>query len=162
MRKVISGIFCFACFVGHAFAGADTDWTTSWTAKTIGGKLELRWRGNYPFEHQTTLDDIPVGKTMTEAYVSTYRNVLVADRTVQFIVLALGSGGSGCPRVFRVLQIWADGRTALTDEFGNCSETPTIKKGVHSITAIFRPIGGASKEKWVIADGVARCMLCAD
>ena len=35
-------------------------------------------------------------------------------------------GGSGCPAQFRILRIVEGARVSLTDEFGDCSDSPDI------------------------------------
>jgi hypothetical protein len=42
------------------------------------------------------------------------------------VVLSLGSGGSGCPEMFQIVRVEESGKVSLTDEFGDCSDSPTI------------------------------------
>jgi hypothetical protein len=42
------------------------------------------------------------------------------------VVMSLGSGGSGCPEMFQIVRVEASGKVSLTDEFGDCSDSPNI------------------------------------
>jgi hypothetical protein len=39
-------------------------------------------------------------------------------------LLQVMSGGSGCPALFRVVELMRDGSAAITEEFGTCAEWP--------------------------------------
>lgn len=42
------------------------------------------------------------------------------------VVMSLGSGGSGCPEMFQIVRVEESGRVSLTEEFGDCADSPTI------------------------------------
>jgi hypothetical protein len=42
------------------------------------------------------------------------------------VLMSLGSGGSGCPEMFQIVRVEESGRVSLTEEFGDCSDSPTI------------------------------------
>jgi len=41
-------------------------------------------------------------------------------------VLSVSEGGNACPAMFRIAYPGASGKYVLTDEFGDCSDIPTI------------------------------------
>jgi hypothetical protein len=51
-----------------------------------------------------------------------FRNLEVGEA----VVMSLGSGGSGCPEMFQLVRVEESGRVSLTEEFGDCSDSPTI------------------------------------
>ena len=44
----------------------------------------------------------------------------------EVIVMRVGDGGSGCPAQFRLVRIVDEARVSMTDEFGDCSDSPDI------------------------------------
>ena len=44
----------------------------------------------------------------------------------EVIVMAVSDGGSGCPAQFRVVRIVEEARASMTEEFGDCSDSPDI------------------------------------
>lgn len=54
------------------------------------------------------------------------------QRTV--LLLAISEGGTACPSRYRFLTIRADGSTSSTDEFGTCSDVPTVTLADDRIT----------------------------
>ncbi len=44
----------------------------------------------------------------------------------EVVVMWTSDGGSGCPAQFRVVRIVDEARVSLTDEFGDCSDSPAI------------------------------------
>jgi hypothetical protein len=73
----------------------------------------------------------------------------------KLILLGLGTGGSGCPGFFRVLEIKPDGKTILTDKFGTCSDLfeTTYRDGAWEIA--IPPLTGDPRlrERWQYRDG---------
>ncbi|MET0647398.1 MAG: hypothetical protein ABW208_12305 [Pyrinomonadaceae bacterium] len=51
-----------------------------------------------------------------------FRNLEVGEA----VLMSLGSGGSGCPEMFQIVRVEESGKVGLTDEFGDCSDSPTI------------------------------------
>lgn len=51
-----------------------------------------------------------------------FRNLEVGEAVVMF----LGSGGSACPELFRIVRVEESGKVSLTEEFGDCADSPTI------------------------------------
>lgn len=46
--------------------------------------------------------------------------------TGEVVVMWTSDGGSGCPAQFRLIHAAEDGKVALTEEFGDCSDSPDI------------------------------------
>ena len=44
----------------------------------------------------------------------------------ELVVMSLGSGGSACPAMFQIVVVGAQGPASVTEEFGDCSDSPTI------------------------------------
>ena len=44
----------------------------------------------------------------------------------EVVVVSFGSGGNACPAQFRVLRVVSAGKVDVSDEFGDCSDSPTI------------------------------------
>ena len=44
----------------------------------------------------------------------------------EVVVMWASDGGSGCPAQFRLVRIIEEARVSLTDEFGDCSDSPNI------------------------------------
>jgi len=42
------------------------------------------------------------------------------------VVMWASEGGSACPAQFRLIRVVGEGKVSLTDEFGDCSDSPTI------------------------------------
>lgn len=65
------------------------------------------------------------------------------------LLLAVGQGGSACPSQYRFLSIRVDGSTSLTDEFGTCSDSPTITLSNDKITVNLPDMQGRGNEAWI-------------
>ena len=44
----------------------------------------------------------------------------------EVVVMWLSEGGSACPAQFRVIRIVGEGKVSVTEEFGDCGDSPTI------------------------------------
>jgi hypothetical protein len=44
----------------------------------------------------------------------------------EVVVVSVNSGGNGCPAQFRVVRVVSDDKVEVSDEFGDCSDSPTI------------------------------------
>ena len=51
-----------------------------------------------------------------------FRNLEVGEA----VLMSLGSGGSGCPEMFQIVRVEESGKVSLTEEFGDCSDSPTV------------------------------------
>lgn len=63
------------------------------------------------------------------------------------VLLELGSGGTGCPAFFKVVEVKDDGSTVRSKQFGTCSPMAqsSFKDGVLHITI---PKAGGGTESW--------------
>lgn len=76
-------------------------------------RMELRLNGRTV----QTLDG-----NMYAGFRAHFRNLEVGEA----VLMSLGSGGSGCPEMFQIVRVDGSGRASLTEEFGDCSDSPTI------------------------------------
>lgn len=44
----------------------------------------------------------------------------------EVVVMWASEGGSACPAQFRLIRVVGEGKVAVTEEFGDCSDSPTI------------------------------------
>lgn len=44
----------------------------------------------------------------------------------EVVVMWASEGGSACPAQFRVIRVVGEGKVAVTEEFGDCGDSPTI------------------------------------
>ena len=59
---------------------------------------------------------------MYASFRAHFRNLEVGEA----VLMSLGSGGSGCPEMFQLVRVEESGKVSLTEEFGDCSDSPTI------------------------------------
>ena len=59
---------------------------------------------------------------MYAAFRAHFRNLEVGEA----VLMSLGSGGSGCPEMFQLVRVEESGKVSLTEEFGDCSDSPTV------------------------------------
>jgi hypothetical protein len=76
-------------------------------------KMELRLNGRTVH----SLDG-----NMYAGFRAHFRNLEVGEA----VLMSLGSGGSGCPEMFQIVRVEESGKVSLTEEFGDCSDSPTI------------------------------------
>jgi len=46
--------------------------------------------------------------------------------TGEAVVMWVSEGGSACPAQFRVIRVVGEGKVSVTEEFGDCGDSPTI------------------------------------
>jgi len=44
----------------------------------------------------------------------------------EVVVMSVSEGGSACPAQFQIIRVEGAGKASVTDEFGDCSDSPTI------------------------------------
>ena len=76
-------------------------------------KMELRLGGR-------KLRDMEV---MYASFVAHFRE-LSTDGEV--VVMSVSEGGTACPAQFQIVRVEGAGKASVTDEFGDCSDSPTI------------------------------------
>jgi hypothetical protein len=71
-------------------------------------------------------------------------------------VLLTSDGGNGCPGNYLVVSVDADGKVAVTDPFGTCSDTAEASNANDTLTVRFAPTGGrdGSNYRWSFDKGV--------
>lgn len=83
----------------------------------VGGesdlKMELRLGGR---------DIYDIEEAMSAAFVAQFRTFASGE----IIVMAVYSGGSGCPAQFQIVRVEEAGGVSVTGEFGDCGDAPTI------------------------------------
>ncbi len=63
-----------------------------------------------------------VDGTMSAGFRAHFRGVGDGE----LLVLAGSDGGTGCPAMFRIVRIIEEARVSMTEEFGDCSDSPNI------------------------------------
>lgn len=83
----------------------------------LGESVDLRMELRLGGRRVHTLDG-----NMYAGFRAHFRNLEVGEA----VVMSLGSGGSGCPEMFQIVRVEESGKVSLTEEFGDCSDAPTI------------------------------------
>lgn len=106
---------------------------------TAAGELRLVQIGDEETSsdivHFVQLDGKTIGK-IGERHVGIHA-YFAGMEAGDIIVLSAASGGNGCPSLFHVVQIESPEMHLMTEEFGDCSETPTITREGDQITLRF-------------------------
>lgn len=126
MQRTTSALLVLACCALFVSAARAQGGETVDTLTTKGGpltlvrfgqpvdmKMELRLNGR-------KLLDV---EDMYASFVAHFRG-LGNDR--EAVVLTTSEGGNACPALFRIIAVEASGQASVTDEFGDCSDSPTI------------------------------------
>lgn len=93
---------------------------TDETTLTVAGSLRIVKSGD---DHEIRLN----GKTAERIHGANSVNVAgqyPPGSRPSVILLAVNSGGTGCPAMFRVLNLRGSSHPHITGEFGNCSDIP--------------------------------------
>jgi hypothetical protein len=59
---------------------------------------------------------------MTAGFVAQFRTYSSGE----IIVMSVSEGGSACPAQFQIVRVEGPGKVSVTDEFGDCGDSPTI------------------------------------
>jgi len=70
----------------------------------------------------------------------------------RMVLLLLGSGGTGCPAQFKVLEVMPGGEARLSEKFGNCSDLFDTKWQDSAWRIDIPKIGGAAAQSWLYRD----------
>jgi len=103
---------------------------------TIRGKLQVLQRFSVAGEgdsQRILLDGQQIVRQV--GYLSIEIDAVYPSQSAaRLILLALNTGGTGCPSYYKVLEIHEDGQITLTEEFGNCWERAmTLKHPVYKL-----------------------------
>jgi hypothetical protein len=119
-------LLALACVLGVAARtrGAQLGGDESLTTKAgvlsivrIGGEDSLDWE--LRFGKKSVLQIEGASFVHFEAH---FPNLSMGE----VIVMSVNSGGTACPAQFRVVRVVADDKIEVSDEFGDCSDSPTI------------------------------------
>jgi hypothetical protein len=69
------------------------------------------------------------GKKVQAIEGNMYASFKVHFRDVEMgevVVMSVGEGGTACPAQFRMISVGGTGKVVVTDEFGDCGDSPTI------------------------------------
>jgi hypothetical protein len=75
------------------------------------------------------------------------------DKPPALVLLGLGTGGSGCPGYFKIVDLTAGGGARITEKFGNCSDLFSAKVDNGAWRIDIPKFGGASAQSWLYRDG---------
>jgi hypothetical protein len=76
-------------------------------------KMELRLKGKKVYA---------IEGNMTAGFVAQFRTFSSGE----IIVMTVGEGGTACPAQFQIVHVEDTGKVSVTDEFGDCGDSPTI------------------------------------
>lgn len=76
-------------------------------------KLELRLKGRKVYDIQNNME---------ADFVAQFRTYSSGE----LIVMRVGEGGSACPAQFQIVRVEEDGRVSVTEEFGDCGDSPNV------------------------------------
>jgi hypothetical protein len=104
-------------------------------AQTIRGQLQVLQKFGTHGEGNRSrimLNDHEIARQV--GYSSVRIDAIYPDRNaVRLILLALNTGGTGCPAFYKVLEIHEDGKFTLTEEFGTCWERRATKHPIYKL-----------------------------
>jgi hypothetical protein len=106
-------------------AGASKEETVD-TVLTAAGTLAIVRDGP---EEGLTLELRLDGKKVTVIDGTMYAGFVAHFRGLddgEVVVMRVSDGGSGCPAVFRLVRVVDEARVSMTEEFGDCSDSPDI------------------------------------
>lgn len=123
------------------------------TVATVGGSLEL-YRVEFD-DGARAFQFVLKGKEVHQE--TKYDVVSIAFRhpsegPARVMLLELTTGGSGCPMLYRVLEVKDNGSIVRSKEFGNCAMAKTsVTNGALLID--LPKIGGAAAQSWRYQNG---------
>jgi hypothetical protein len=75
--------------------------------------MELRLKGRRVYH---------IEGNMSANFVAQFRTYASGE----LIVMSVSAGGTACPAQFQVVRVEESGRVSVTDEFGDCGDSPTV------------------------------------
>lgn len=69
------------------------------------------------------------------------------------VLLGLGTGGTGCPGYFKVVEVPAAGEVKVSEKFGNCSDLFTARWQNNAWRIDIPGVGGAAAQSWLYREG---------
>jgi hypothetical protein len=119
-------LLAFLCALGFAPVprasqlGRDETLTTragELSIRRVGGEDSLDWE--LRFAGKSVLSIEGASFVHFEAH---FPNLSMGE----VVVVSVNSGGNACPAQFRVVRVVGEGKVQVSDEFGDCADSPTI------------------------------------
>ncbi|PYS82956.1 MAG: hypothetical protein DMF67_10815 [Acidobacteria bacterium] len=79
----------------------------------MDAKMELRLKGRKVYA---------IEGNMSAGFVAQFRT----NSSGELIVMTVSEGGTACPAQFQIVHVEDTGKVSVTDEFGDCGDSPTI------------------------------------
>ena len=120
--------------------------------ETVGGTFSIVANKKNEFAKNLVLNKKTVASVEADIASIKYK-FKIDDKDV--VLIDISDGGSACPANYMFATISPTGQFSKTEEFGNCSDIPTVKFDDKSIT-VSLPSGGGRKSKtesWTYANG---------
>jgi hypothetical protein len=125
-------------------------------------KMELRLKGRKVYA---------IEGNMNAGFVAQFRTYASGE----IVVMSVGSGGTACPAQFQIVHVEDAGKVSVTEEFGDCGDSPTITLQLlpeEQVTLRFQGYYRLSEEQepgfqkpppstWVYRKGVLRQLSAA-
>ena len=125
-------------------------------------KMELRLKGRKVYD---------IEGNMSAGFVAQFRTYASGE----IVVMTVGEGGSACPAQFQIIHVEDTGKVSVTEEFGDCGDSPTISLQLipdEQVTLRFQGYYRLSEEQepgfqkpppttWVYKKGVLRQLNAA-
>jgi hypothetical protein len=94
-----------------------------------------------------TVDDSNMSVTVKNQFTN-------AAKDKSLVLLQLSSGGNGCPATYMVVEVNASGAVKQTEEFGTCSDIPTINYANNVLTMRMPQMNDIRKVTFKYENGV--------
>lgn len=120
------------------------------TAETVGGQLTIVKEDELQFK--VYLNGKPIIEEKGFLRLSLRAKFPESGRA-RIVLLELDTGGTGCPAYFRIIELDNRGLASNSDQFGNCSDEPTIQFDGKALLMGFSPFGHAARAVWSYRDG---------
>lgn len=120
LLPVLAFVLCVASVPRAAQLGRDETLTTrggELSIKRVGGEDSLDWE--LRFAGKSVLSIEGASFVHFEAH---FPNLSMGE----VVVVSVNSGGNACPAQFRVVRVVGEGKVDVSDEFGDCSDSPNI------------------------------------
>ena len=120
--------------------------------ETVGGVFSIVDNKKNDLAKNLVLNKKTVASVEADSASIEYK-LKIEDKDV--VLIGISGGGSACPANYMFATISPAGQFSKTEEFGNCSDIPTIRFDDKSIT-VSLPSGGGRKSKtesWTYANG---------
>jgi len=120
LLPVLAFVLCAASAPRAAQLGRDETLTTragELSIRRVGGEDSLDWE--LRFAGKSVLSIEGASFVHFEAH---FPNLSMGE----VVVVSVNSGGQACPAQFRVVRVVGEGRVDVSDEFGDCADSPTI------------------------------------